>query len=320
MKQVDSPISYSRHSDINGRNQAAMDANQGVNTLSSITKINAMTVDVEDYFQVSAFEKTISKKDWDSLPCRVESNVDRILDLFDRKGTKATFFTIGWIAKRYPAMVKRIVKHGHELASHGWEHIRVSTQNQADFKDDVTRTRALLEDISSQKVKGYRAASYSIGADNLWALDILAEAGYEYSSSIVPVRHDLYGMPDAPKFAFKAANGALLEVPITTITLAGKNINCGGGGWFRLFPYGFTKWALQRVNNLEGEPCIFYFHPWEIDPDQPRQQGISAKTKFRHYLNLGRMYARLERLLDDFNWSRMDEVFLTQKLQPKFRI
>lgn len=276
--------------------------------------LNAMTVDVEDYFQVSAFEKHIPKEDWAGIPCRVEANVDKILDLFDQKDIKATFFTLGWIAERYPAMVREIVSNGHELASHGWEHIRVTNQEIADFKDDITKTRTLLEDISGQPIRGYRAASYSIGAKNLWALDVLAEAGYEYSSSIVPISHDLYGMPEAPRFAFQAANGRLLEIPITTITMAKRNINCGGGGWFRLFPYSFTRWALNNVNNKEEQSCIFYFHPWEIDPQQPRQKGIGAKTRFRHYLNLHKMYGRLERLLDDFRWGRIDEVFLKKSV------
>lgn len=276
--------------------------------------LNAMTVDVEDYFQVSAFEKHIPKEDWAEIPCRVEANVDKILDLFDQKGIKATFFTLGWIAERYPAMVREIVNNGHELASHGWEHIRVTNQEIADFREDIIKTRAFLEDISGQPIRGYRAASYSIGANNLWALDALAEAGYEYSSSIVPINHDLYGMPEAPRFAFQAANGRLLEIPITTITMAKRNINCGGGGWFRLFPYGFTRWALNQVNSKEAQSCIFYFHPWEIDPQQPRQKGISAKTRFRHYLNLHKMYGRLERLLDDFQWGRMDEVFLKKSI------
>ena len=194
--------------------------------------LNAMTVDVEDYFQVSAFENHISKADWDRIPCRVEANVDRILELFDRKGVKATFFTLGWIAERYPAMVKSIVNNGHELASHGWEHVRVTEQTESVFREDVKKTRGFLEEIGGQQIRGYRAASYSIGRSNLWALDVLADAGYQYSSSIVPVLHDLYGMPEAPRFPFSAADGRLLEIPVTTLKLGQRNLACGGGGWF----------------------------------------------------------------------------------------
>lgn len=279
------------------------------------SRLNAMTVDVEDYFQVSAFETHVKKSNWDAIPCRVEKNVDRILELFDTKNVKGTFFTLGWIAERYPAMTRRIVEHGHELASHGWEHIRVTTQTPAAFRDDVVRTKSVLEDICGEQVKGYRAASYSINASNIWALDELAEAGYCYSSSIVPIKHDLYGMPDAPRFAFDAAEGRLLEVPITTLCLAGRNINCGGGGWFRLFPYAFSRWAMRQVNENEKQAGIFYFHPWEIDPDQPRQAGLPLKTRFRHYLNLNRMHGRLEKLLDDFEWGRMDEIFLKEDVR-----
>lgn len=271
--------------------------------------VNAMTVDVEDYFQVSAFEHCVPRSDWQQLPCRVEANVDRILDLFAGRKTRATFFTLGWVAERYPHMVRRIVDAGHELASHGWEHIRANTQNRAQFRDDVVRTKALLEDLSGKRVNGYRAASYSIGTENLWAHEVLAETGHTYSSSIVPVRHDLYGIPDAPRFPFRTAGERLLEIPITTVTLAGRNINCGGGGWFRLFPYAFSRWAMRSVNEGEHEPCIFYFHPWEVDPGQPRVPGANARARFRHYLNLGHMHARLVRLLDDFSWGRMDEVF-----------
>ena len=275
----------------------------------NIPLANAMTVDVEDYFQVSAFEPYIDKADWERIPCRVEENMDRILGLFDDKGIKGTFFTLGWMATRYPAMVKRVVDEGHELASHGWEHIRVTNQTPEQFRDDVTRTKALLEDISGQEVKGYRAASYSIGRDNLWAQEVLAETGHRYSSSIVPIRHDLYGIPDAPRFAYQAAGGKLLEVPITTVRLGGRNISCGGGGWFRFFPYAFSRWAMRRVNERDRQPAVFYFHPWEIDPDQPHQTGLDPKTRFRHYLNLDRMYPRLEALLVDFRWDRMDRVF-----------
>ncbi len=272
--------------------------------------INAMTVDVEDYFQVSAFEPYVDKAHWESIPCRTEANMDRILQLFDGQGVKATFFTLGWMAQRYPEMIKRVVQEGHELASHGWEHIRVVNQTPEQFREDVIKTKALLEDISGQPIKGYRAASYSIGKNNLWAHDVLAETGHEYSSSIVPIRHDLYGIPDAPRFAYKTAEDRLLEVPITTVRLGGRNVSCGGGGWFRLFPYVLSRWAMQRVNKLDAQPTVFYFHPWEIDPEQPRQQGLNAKTRFRHYLNLNRMYPRLTNLLKDFQWDRMDRIFL----------
>ncbi len=275
------------------------------------TPLNAMTVDVEDYFQVSAFEPYISRDDWDRLPCRIERNMDRILLLLADKGVRATFFTLGWIAKRYPAVIRRVVAEGHELASHGWSHIRVSQQDRNAFREDVTRTKAFLEDLAAGPVNGYRAASYSIGERNLWALDVLAEAGYRYSSSIYPIHHDLYGMPQAPRFAFRPSGTAdFLEIPVTTVEIGGNKLPCGGGGYFRLFPYALSRWALRRVNCRDKESCIFYFHPWEIDPDQPRQQGIDTKTRVRHYLNLRRMERRLGHLLDDFRWGRMDEVFL----------
>lgn len=272
-------------------------------------RVNAMTVDVEDYFQVSAFEPHIQRAAWETTPLRVEANIDHILALFEEHNVKATFFTLGWVVERLPGMIRRIVAGGHELASHGWEHIRVTNQQPTAFREDVIRTKSLLEDIGGVPVRGYRAASYSIGADNLWALDVLADAGYHYSSSIVPIKHEFYGMPEAPRFAFSAANGRLTEIPVTTITLAGRNINCGGGGWFRLFPYGFSRWALRRINEAEGRSGLFYFHPWEIDPDQPRLEGLELKTRFRHYLNLSRMERRLLRLLGDFHWDRMDRVF-----------
>jgi polysaccharide deacetylase family protein (PEP-CTERM system associated) len=205
-------------------------------------------------------------------------------------------------------MVRRLVAEGHELASHGWSHVRVTQQDHDAFRADVTRTKQLLEDLSGTEVIGYRAASYSIGAGNLWALDVLEETGHRYSSSIFPIQHDLYGMPEAPRFAFRPGGGELLEFPVTTVRMGGKNLPCGGGGWFRLVPYPLMRWAMQRVNRRDGESAIFYFHPWEIDPEQPRQAGLDLKTRFRHYLNLARMEPRLDQLLGDFDWGRMDEV------------
>lgn len=277
--------------------------------------VNAMTVDVEDYFQVSAFEPHIPREQWEVLPNRVEANTRRILELFDAHGVHATFFVLGWIAERCPDLVAMIVGGGHEVASHGWQHIRVNTQTPQEFRRDIERTRKLLQDLSGQPVCGYRAASYSIGRDQSWAWHELAEAGYRYSSSVVPIHHDLYGIPEAPRFAFDVAGGRLRELPITTVSLGGHNINCGGGGWFRLFPYEFSRWALRRVNRADAQPGIFYFHPWEIDPDQPRPEGLGLKTRFRHYLNLRHTYARLQRLLMDFRWGRMDQVFLAEESQ-----
>jgi len=272
---------------------------------------NAMTVDVEDYFQVSAFAAHIPRKSWESIPCRVERNIDRILTLLDERQAKATFFTLGWIAERYPAMVKDIVSNGHELASHGWSHQRVSDQKPQEFLDDIVRSKALLENISGQKILGYRAPSFSIVSNTLWALDLLEEAGYRYSSSIYPIQHDHYGMPNAPRFGFYPKNnGGLLELPVTTVRLFNRNIPAGGGGYFRLWPYTFSRWLLQRINHLEKHSAIFYFHPWEIDYEQPRQQGLNAKTRFRHYFNIRHMEKRVKALTRDFSWDRMDRIFL----------
>jgi len=271
--------------------------------------VNAMTVDVEDYFQVSAFEPYVSREQWDSEESRVEANMHRILDLFGEQQVRATFFTLGWIAERHPQLIRRLVDEGHELASHGWSHVRVTQQSPEDFRADISRTKALLEDVGGVEVKGYRAASYSIGASNLWALEELQGAGYRYSSSIFPIQHDLYGMPEAPRFGFRPHGDEFMEFPVTTVRLGGRNLPCSGGGWFRLLPYVMTRWALRRVNQQEGQGAIFYFHPWEIDPDQPRRDGLDGRTRFRHYLNLSRTEARLTRLLQDFEWGRMDEVF-----------
>jgi polysaccharide deacetylase family protein (PEP-CTERM system associated) len=275
------------------------------------TVVNAMTVDVEDYFQVSAFEQHIPRADWDKLPCRIEENMDRILSLFDEYDVRATFFTLGWIAQRYPAMIRRIVNGGHELASHGWSHLRVTELNAATFRADVVRTKHTLENLSGCPVQGYRAPSYSIGAHNLWALRVLEDTGHRYSSSIYPIRHDLYGMPNAPRFAFIPDGCAdLVEIPITTIRLARSNQPCGGGGYFRLYPYFYSRWMLRRVNHHEGQSAVFYFHPWELDPEQPKQKGIGLKTRIRHYLNLRLMEQRLRQLVADFRWARMDELYL----------
>lgn len=276
--------------------------------------VNAMSVDVEDYFQVSAFEGHIRREDWERLPRRVEGNVDRILALFDAYRIKATFFTLGWIAERHPMMVRRIVDSGHELASHGFAHVRVTELDEDQFRADVTRAKGLLEDIGGREVLGYRAPSYSIGADNLWALRVLEETGHRYSSSIYPIRHDLYGMPEAPRFCFRPqVCDRLLEVPVTTVAYGERKFPCGGGGYFRLFPYAYSRWALRRVNRRDRQSAVFYFHPWEIDPAQPTQRNLGLKTRVRHYLNLGRMEPRLHRLAGDFLWSRMDRVFLSRQ-------
>jgi polysaccharide deacetylase family protein (PEP-CTERM system associated) len=271
--------------------------------------VNAMTVDVEDWFQVQAFAHCIARADWDGSARRVEANVDRILGLFDAARVRATFFTLGWIAERHPAMVRRIVAAGHEVASHGWEHIRADTQDPAAFRADVLRTRLTLEDIGGAPVVGYRAATFSIGARNQWAFGVLREAGYAYSSSINPIRHDLYGMPDAPRTPYQPEGGALWEIPMTTVAAFGRNWPCSGGGFFRLLPYQLYRRGLAAVNRRERLAGIFYFHPWEVDPGQPRVEGCGWKSRVRHYTNLSRMEAKLERVLREFAWDRMDRVF-----------
>jgi polysaccharide deacetylase family protein (PEP-CTERM system associated) len=276
--------------------------------LTKAATVNALTIDVEDYFQVSAFAPFIARSEWPQRQCRVEANVDRILAMLDARGTKATFFTLGWVAERYPQLVRTIVDRGHELASHGYDHQRATDLSQRAFFDDVDRARRLLQDIGGTDVQGYRAPSFSIGAGNLWAFDALARAGYRYSSSIYPIRHDHYGMPDAPRFAHP--RHGLVEIPATTLRWGGRNFPSSGGGYFRLLPYRVSRWMLRRVNEQDRQPAVFYFHPWEIDTEQPRVAGIGPLTRFRHYVNIARMPARLERLLGDFAWGRMDQVFL----------
>ena len=271
---------------------------------------NALTIDVEDYFQVSAFASHIARDSWDHMPCRVERNVDAILEILDERRAHATFFTLGWMAERYRDMVRSIVAQGHELASHGYAHQRATDQSPQEFYQDITRAKSLLEDVGGVAVQGYRAPSFSIGRTNLWAQSTLKKAGYRYSSSVYPIRHDHYGMPDAPRFAFypDGADG-LLELPVTTVSLFNRNLPAGGGGYFRLLPYSVSRWCLRRVNTVDRQPCIFYFHPWEIDPGQPRQKNISIKTRFRHYVNLSSMERRIRALCKDFHWDRIDRLF-----------
>ena len=270
---------------------------------------NALTIDVEDYFQVSAFAPYIRRDEWDARECRVERNVERILAMLAARDVKATFFTLGWIAERYPHVVRDIVAQGHELASHGYGHERASDLSPEAFREDVTRAKRLLEDLGGVAVQGYRAPSFSIGTGNLWALDELARAGYRYSSSIYPIRHDHYGMPESPRFAYPLDSG-LLEVPVTTVRMFNRNLPSSGGGYFRLLPYALSRWMLRRVNREDRESAVFYFHPWEIDAGQPRIPGIDAKTLFRHYVNIPRVETRLQQLLADFRWGRMDRIFL----------
>lgn len=277
-----------------------------MNTAERIS--NALTIDVEDYFQVSAFAPHIERSAWETTPCRIERNIDQILELLNQGGAKATFFTLGWLAQRYPRLVRDISAQGHEVASHGQAHLRASEQSPAEFDSDIRAAKHLLEDTVGTAVRGYRAPSFSIGHANLWAFDRIAAAGYHYSSSVYPVQHDHYGMPDAPRFPYRVGGG-LLEIPVSTARVFGRNLPAGGGGYFRLAPYALSRWAINRVNRVDRRPAIFYFHPWEIDPQQPRVNGIGLKTRFRHYINLDRTEIRLRRLLGDFRWDRMDRVF-----------
>ncbi|MEN3950852.1 XrtA system polysaccharide deacetylase [Iodidimonas sp. SYSU 1G8] len=269
---------------------------------------NALTVDVEDYFQVQAFAGQIGEGDWDSLPHRVERNTHLVMDVFADHGVKATFFTLGWVAERYPALVRRMAAEGHEVASHGFRHRRVGDMTPVEFREDTRRTKALLEDLSGTAVNGYRAASFSIDARTLWAHEALAEEGHRYSSSIYPIAHDIYGMPGGNRFAY--ATEGLTEVPVSTVEVAGRRLPCGGGGYFRLLPYAWSRWAWHRVNHADRQPAMLYFHPWEIDPDQPRQHGAPLRSRLRHYTRLSAMEGKIRRALRDFEWDRMDRVFL----------
>ena len=272
--------------------------------------LNAMSVDVEDWFQVQAFCRTIRRSDWDGLASRVEANTDRILEQFARAGVRATFFTLGWVAQRHPALIRRIHANGHELASHGWDHALVNELGEAAFRADLRRSKHTLEDIAGTEVTGYRAPTFSITPGTTpWAHAVLAEEGYRYSSSVFPIQHDLYGAPDAPRSPHRPRLDGVMELPMTTVHAFGRNLPCSGGGWFRLLPYPVFRAGLRRVNRSEGRPGIFYFHPWEVDPDQPRIREASRLSRFRHYTGLASMAARVDELLRDFAWGRMDEVF-----------
>ena len=274
---------------------------------------NALSVDVEDWFQVGAFEGVIDKGSWDGLIHRVERNTEAVMALFAEANVNATFFTLGWVANRYPALIRRIAEAGHEVASHGWDHERVFRMTPEQFEGDLKHARAAIEDAAGQAVTGYRAPSFSIDMRTPWAHAILADAGYLYSSSVAPVIHDHYGWPDAPRFAFRPlTDSALIELPVTTVALRGRNFAAGGGGFFRLLPYDLSRWAIRRVNGREHRPAIFYFHPWEIDPAQPRVRNAPIKSRLRHYTNLESMAPKLKKLLRDFAWGRTDEVAAEQ--------
>lgn len=277
--------------------------------MNSPRVVNGLSVDVEDWFQVGAFETVIDRDHWDSLADRVDRNCNLILDMFAKADVSATFFTLGWVAQRHPALMRRIVAAGHELASHGWDHARVFTLDPGSFRADLERSRKVLEDAGGVAIKGYRAPSFSIDQRTPWAYMALAEQGFEYSSSVAPVVHDHYGWREAPRFAFRPLPwSSLVEIPVTTALFAGKRLAAGGGGFFRVLPYGFSRWAIRQVNRQDERPAVFYFHPWEIDPDQPRVTAASLRSKFRHYTNLGVMADKLTRLINEFAWTRMDVI------------
>lgn len=273
-------------------------------------KPNAFTVDVEDYFQVAAFTDVISTSEWPQLESRVERNIDLLLQLLDDTKTSGTFFTLGWIAERHPKMIRRIAQAGHEIASHGYAHAKANGQNPAELREDVSRSRKILEDVAGVNVIGYRAPSFSIDESNLWVHEVLQDCGYEYSSSVYPIQHDHYGMPDAPRFAYKT-NCGLTEIPATSVRIGKRNFPASGGGFFRLLPYSMSKWAIERVNNRDDESAVFYCHPWEFDPSQPRITEARLSSQFRHYVNIAKTSARVRSLLKDFQWDRMDKVFKT---------
>lgn len=280
---------------------------ENAEAIEDISIVNGLSVDVEDWFHVGAFENVIERGDWDGLIDRVERNVDQILEMFAEAEVQATFFTLGWVARRHAPLLRRIAEAGHELASHGWDHARVYTMDREQFGEDIRKAKAEIEDASGFALTGYRAPSFSIDHRTPWAYKELAEQGYLYSSSVAPITHDHYGWADAPRFAFRPLPWAdLVEIPVTTAMFAGKRLAAGGGGFFRVLPYGFSRWAIRQVNRRDQRPAIFYFHPWEIDPGQPRVAGAPLKSRLRHYTRLEAMSDKLRQLVHEFPWGRMD--------------
>jgi polysaccharide deacetylase family protein (PEP-CTERM system associated) len=276
--------------------------------------VNAMSIDVEDYFQVSAFEQTVDRQTWQERESRVCRNTERLLRIFDEAGVGSTFFVLGWVAERFPSLVNQIAAAGHEIASHGYGHRLVYDQTPDEFRYDLQRARAAIESAAGVRVVGYRAPSYSITRKSRWALDVLAEEGYAYDASVYPIHHDRYGIPDAPRhpYAIDTAAGELWEVPGSTVQCGSVNLPIGGGGYFRLLPYQWTRWGIGRLNNVEHRPAVFYLHPWEIDPDQPRIP-TSRLTGIRHYRNLHKTEARLRRLVKDFRFGTITEMLAREK-------
>ena len=280
--------------------------------------LNAFTVDVEDYFQVAALAEKFPREVWDGVDCRVQANTSRCLEVLDDAQVKGTFFTLGWVAERYPSLIRGIAEAGHEVASHGYDHTLLTQMSEEQIREDLRKSKAILEDCTGQAVQGYRAPTFSINQHNTWVYDLVAEAGYRYSSSIYPIRHDLYGIPDAPRWRHTVRPG-LDEIPVTTLRFRGKNFPCAGGGYFRLLPYPVYRRLLAHYSASEGRPAMFYTHPWELDPMQPRVKGLPFKSRFRHYLNLTQTKPRIQRLLQDFRWGRMDEAFLQEPADARAR-
>lgn len=279
---------------------------------------NAMTIDVEDYFHVAALAEAIPRENWDHMEYRAEQSTQRLLRLFDEVGIKATFFVLGWVARRSPGLVRQIQAGGHEIASHGWSHKLVFNQSPDEFLRETRDSKSLLEDITGQEVQGYRASTYSITRRSLWALDVLCELGFRYDSSIFPIRHDVYGIPDAPTrpgVMTAPSGGSIVEFPMSTARIAGVKLPVSGGGYFRLLPYWLTRSGLRQLNRHEQRPFVFYLHPWEVDPGQP---AIKTRllSRLRHYTNLGRTEQRLRRLVTEFRFAPVSQVLADLGLLP----
>jgi polysaccharide deacetylase family protein (PEP-CTERM system associated) len=280
--------------------------------------VNAMTVDVEDYFHVSVFDGILPRTEWDRMESRVVPNTERLLGIFEEARVRATFFVLGWVAERAPALVRSIASCGHEIASHGYAHRLVYDMTPVMFREDVRRSKTVLEDASGVAVQGYRAPSYSITPRSLWALDILIEEGFQYDTSIFPIHHDRYGIPVSPRHAYRLQrqNGSIVEAPASTAQWGAFNFPVAGGGYFRILPYHWTRWGIDRINRAEGRPAIFYIHPWELDPNQPRLR-VGLLSTFRHYRNLDQTESRLRRLLQDFRFTTVHNVLAGFDVSPR---